>query len=67
MWCPRQAPWQAGQGQGAELLQGPEAQGRPSPPAGWLAVSRGPLLAAIAFPRSRTLKDLLTLTDLTPA
>lgn len=35
--------------------------------AGRLAVSPGRLLAAISFRRSRTLKDLLTLTDLTPA
>lgn len=39
----------------------PQQAGRQSPE------DRGPLLAAIAFPRSRTLKDLLTLTDLTPA
>lgn len=37
------------------------------PWAGWQANAPEPLLAAIAFWHSRTLKDLHTLTDLTPA
>lgn len=54
---------------GGQLLEGQgetEAQG--DPPHGRL-IGRppGPRLAAIAFRRSRTLKDLPTITDLIPA